>query len=231
MMKQSHILIKNAFSQQRLESLKEDIFQVFYSYCESRKINKNLFDLFEKDNQGFKSCALASQKLISLYSLATDIKLISTLKNLCGISMPSLNTKPCIAFSSPKTSINDSYWKIPAHQDWHSNLGSKNGVTCWIPLVTMNKELGYLEVVNDSHLLGSLENQDFHGIPILKKQDWHFTPIEMELGDSLIFHNLTIHRSGHNSSNEIRLTAHLRFNDLMEESYINRGFPKNRTND
>ena len=230
-MENSYILLKKLFCPKRIESVRSDILSVFSSYCETKNINSNIFELFSNDLQGFKSCALASQKLISLYSLGTDDKLLSELKNLCEISTPSFNTKPCLAFSSPRTSIDESYWKLPAHQDYHSNLGSKNGVTCWIPLVPMTSELGFLEVVEGSHHFGPLEKEDFHGVPVLKKQDWHFSSIEMEMGDVLVFHNLTIHRSGINSTDQIRLTAHLRYNDLAEKSYINSGYPKNRTND
>ena len=91
--------------------------------------------------------------------------------------------------------------------------------------------MGYLQVVPDSHLLGPLETENFGNIPVLKQKDWTFTEIEMDLGDVLVFHNLTVHKSGNNISEMIRLTAHFRYNDLQEKSYINRGYPRNRTNE
>lgn len=230
-MEEGYFLAKNVFKKDRIIKIQEDIWSIFNNYSKSHDLPINLFDLFKEDLEGFKSCAHASQKLISLYGLAIDEKILDIIENKCGIKKIAFNTKPCLAFSHFKTSVNDSYWKIPAHQDWHSNLGSDNGVTCWNPLVNLTEQMGFLEVVPNSHKKGLQKSFDFHAVPVLIEQNWQFKSIPMDMGDVLIFHNLTIHKSGNNLSDKIRLTAHFRYNDLSDASYIKRGYSKNRTNE
>jgi hypothetical protein len=223
------VLVKNFFTKKEIYIVKNDIDEIFETY------NKNcsdfsIMELFEKDFDGFHGCAKASQNLISLIRMSTCDKLIKLLKKI-GINFPSINTRPLVSFSSQRTAKRETNWKVPAHQDWPSVQGSLNGVTCWIPLININKDLGYLEIAKGSHKRGYIEHNLEH-VPLLdnkKIKNEIFTPIKMDLGDILLFNFFTIHRSGLNKTKDkIRITTHFRYNDLKEETFIKRKMPHHR---
>jgi ectoine hydroxylase-related dioxygenase (phytanoyl-CoA dioxygenase family) len=156
-------------------------------------------------------------------------EILSLLAEL-GIANPVMNTRPLVSYSSKKLAKNNNYWKIPAHQDWPSTQGSLNGLTVWIPLINITNELGPLEVVPGSHLLGKLEHIEIEGVPVLSQNNWNFLPIPMDVGDVLVFSNFLIHRSGTNlTENKIRWSVHFRYDDANESTFIERNFPHHRT--
>jgi hypothetical protein len=48
---------------------------------------------------------------------------------------------------------------------------------------------------------------------------------EMEVGDIAIFSTLLIHSSGEILNDTIRWSCHYRYTNMLEEDFINRGFP------
>jgi hypothetical protein len=223
------ILVKNFFNEKEIKIVKKDIEKIFKNYC-GKSSDDAIIKLFQADFEGFHGCAKACQNLISLYRMSTSKKVTNFLKHL-GLKFPSINTKPLLSFSSHKTAKTEINWKVPAHQDWPSVQGSLNGLTCWIPLVDLNEDLGYLEIAKKSHRRGCL-NHEIQNVPVLgedKLLNEKFTPIKMKLGDLLAFNFFTIHRSGLNKTkNEIRITTHFRYNDLEEETFIQRKLPHHR---
>lgn len=221
--KNGYYLAKNLFPKIEIEAMNEEIRKIFCFFTKNGT-DEEIISFFKEDFDAYYGCAILCQNLLSLLKLFTTKSLINLLNKL-NLEYPTMNTKPLISFSSKELAKNEFYWKIPAHQDWHSTQGSINGVTCWIPLVNINNELGPLEVVPESHLLGSLDYED-KGVPTLIKQDWQWQPLPMEIGDALILSNFLIHRSGINkTNNKIRLTTHFRYNDAKESTFIKRKFP------
>jgi len=52
-----------------------------------------------------------------------------------------------------------------------------------------------------------------------------FQPIEVQRGDAIVFSSFLVHRSGTNSTESIRSSCHFRYNNLLEEILIQRGYP------
>jgi ectoine hydroxylase-related dioxygenase (phytanoyl-CoA dioxygenase family) len=120
------------------------------------------------------------------------------------------------------------YWKAPAHQDWRSIQGSLNSVVIWVPLLSIDKSLGALEVVPGSHcdgLMSTTEDDFYRAIDDERYTDESFVPVETTIGDCLLFSTFLVHRSGTNSTNRVRWSCHFRFNDMLEKTFIEREFP------
>lgn len=188
---------------------------------------EDFFTLYKRDFNAFLGKANISQYLLSINELTTHQPIVKILKNL-GLNNPVINTRPLVSYSHKDLSKNDMYWKVPAHQDWPSMQGSIDGVTVWIPLVELDESMGYLEVIPKSHLQGALKQKDNTVLDESSFDAKDFVPIVMNRGDVLIFNTFLIHRSGHNTSNKVRLTTHLRYDNADEESFIQRNYPHHR---
>jgi len=216
--------VKSLFDPQTIHDLHKEIMYVFNHYLNKKATDADIIQLFQNDFEAFHGCAGICQKLPSLWSLA--IAIIPFL----DLVHPVFNTKPILHISSRHTAKSDAYWKIPAHQDWASNLGSTNGVTVWVPLVEITDDLGPLEVSPDSHLLGPLEHET-EGVPVLKDYNGEFVSLPMKVGEAILFNTMTVHRSGVNRTDRIRWSCAFRYNDAAEEDFIKRKYPRNRTGD
>jgi len=186
-----------------------------------------LYALFRKDFQQILYCGKQAQHLISLHRLSLNEKISNVLKKL-GLEFPIINVRPTIFFNSPHLGKRDVDWKKPAHQDWKTTQGSLDSVVVWIPLIDIDKSLGALEIVPESHKLGLLDYEtknDYHTIVAEREKQLQFVSVEVEQGDALFFSTLLIHRSGNNTSDSIRWSCHFRYNNLCEPSFIERGFP------
>jgi phytanoyl-CoA hydroxylase len=208
-----------------VSSIKQEIDSIF-----GTKTDREYMELFDSNRSKFVSFATASQRLISVLELSSSQKMQSALSEI-GIRTPAVNTRPLISYSHPNTASNSAHWKIPAHQDWPSTLGSLNGVTCWVPLVDVNESMGALQIMPGSHLEGTKLMKHVDGVPVVDWSDFDdskFETIEMKAGDALFFSYFTIHRSGNNVSDKIRFSMHFRYDDLQDEDYISRDLVWNR---
>jgi hypothetical protein len=225
--KNGYFVFKDAIDVNVLNFLKNSIFDVFdLQGCESRT-DRSIVNMFQNNFDRFLGCANACQNLLGLHSLSCSDSIVALIKK-CGINYPNINTRPLLFFSCKSTSKSSKNWKLEPHQDWPSTLGSINGLTVWMPLQDTDQSLGCLEIVPQSHKLGYLAHK-LDDVPYLEDNGHKFVPIEMKLGDVLVFNWFCIHRSGTNiHEDKIRFAAHFRYNDLAESSYIERNYFRNR---
>ena len=99
------------------------------------------------------------------------------------------------------------------HQDGFFNKGI-DFITCWVPLMTIDDEVGGLAVVPGGHKKPSLHNPDAPPIfPIpdgaIRDEEWRRG--DYEAGDVLIFHNGIAHAGLPNQSDLFRLSLDIRF--------------------
>ncbi len=164
-----------------------------------------------------------------LYSFANQKKIIE-ITNKAGLKFPVIgfNNKggrgglPFL-YSFP----NDKKRYYKAHQDIFYLPYSMNSVTLWVPLQNTTKKNGALKVIPKSHI-----NYDLlgHSAKDVKnnKLNKHYTEkdfktVDVKLGQALIFSSYLVHKSGSNNSNEVRMSFNVRYNDLLDKEYINRG--------
>ena len=186
-----------------------------------------MVQLFDRDRAAFINCGKHSQNLPSLHRLGLDPELEDRLRCL-GQVRPNICTRPLLFFNHPDLAEQEVHHKTPMHQDWLSMDGSLNLIVVWVALVDISVSLGALQVVPGSHLDGIHEPpgepvggfKAIRGIP-----EERFVDVEVKAGDALFFSGLVIHRSGFNTSDQIRWSCHFRYNDLAERTFIERGYP------
>ena len=110
------------------------------------EFNEALYKLFEVDLNSLINCGKQAQHIISLHRLSLDQK-IEDLLITVGLKRPSISTRPVLYFNHSRLAQKKVFYKVDAHQDWRSMQGSLNSVVIWAPLVTIDKDLGALEVL------------------------------------------------------------------------------------
>lgn len=157
------------------------------------------------------------QKLEAFHALPHQLPVLNIFQKLLGnTAFPHPLSIARIVFPD-----NDE-WSTPLHQDYPNNQGTEDLYACWIPLADCPQENGSLSVLEGSHKFGVLPLEFALGAghrravldTPLKNLEW--VGGDFELGDLIIFHSLTVHRSLHNSSDRIRLSVDYRFQREQE---------------
>ena len=157
-----------------------------------------------------------------IYELLTHRKILDIVASLIG----------------PEITVNGDYWirfKMPTggesvfpwHQDsiyYNGNVDSDRPVifseesqilTVWIPMVDVDEQNGCLQIVPGSHKQGLRPcHRDENGrlVPVEDIESWgEVQNMHMQVGDVLVFGNLTFHRSLENTSEDIRWSVDLRY--------------------
>ncbi len=107
--------------------------------------------------------------------------------------------------------------RVHAHQDYRFMSGDPECFTVWIPLHDCPTDLGPLQILEGSHRFGAIahEDEDLHVPEIsagaLTQGDW--AGGQINAGDVLIFHSLTVHAASPNRSPRLRISMDCRFQD------------------
>lgn len=231
------IILKNFFSHEEINKVLDEAKSVFIIQIQKNKIpfdslndesfTKALFKLFEISYSDFLGAAKAAQHIIEMHKISVSDKLINKIIEL-GLKKPIICVKPIIYFNSKSLAKIEGHYKTPPHQDWRSMQGSLNSLIVWIPLVDINKDLGAVEFISGSHKLGLLSTDSddwFRHVSDSNIKEESFIPAEVNKGDLVIFSAFTVHRSGNNITNRIRWSMHFRYNDALENTFIERGMP------
>lgn len=106
---------------------------------------------------------------------------------------------------------------VHAHQDYRFMGGDPECFTVWIPLHDCPTEVGPLRILEGSHRLGYVQHQDENlhvpEIPVTADVGGDWVGGQINAGDVLIFHSLTVHAASPNLSNQLRISMDCRFQD------------------
>lgn len=230
------LLLKGLFPREEIDIVREDAKDVFRAQMirhdlleaddpSDEHFDAALFDYFRLQPDEFISCGKQIQHLISLHRLSLDARILEVLHGL-GLERPNINTRPVLYFNSTHLAKKEVYWRVFPHQDWRSMQGSLDSVVVWLPLVDVDVDLGALEVVPGSHKLGLVTDEVQDGFGKTDRfSDGDFSPVEVEQSDALFFSSFLVHRSGTNTTNRIRWSCHFRYNNLSEQTFMERGYP------
>lgn len=238
---QGFLHLRGVFDRREIDDLRRDAIRVFEIQMAARGAaspgaaagpclserdrEHSLFRFFREDVARFTNCGKQIQHLVSLHRLSLDVRILDVLRGL-GVAFPNISTRPVLFFNSRHLATKEVYWRVFAHQDWRSMQGSLNSVVAWIPLHDIDRDLGALEIVPESHRLGLLATEVVERFGKVDRfTDAEFQPVEVEQGDLLVFSAFLVHRSGTNSTDSIRWSCHFRYNDLAEATFIERGYP------
>jgi ectoine hydroxylase-related dioxygenase (phytanoyl-CoA dioxygenase family) len=106
---------------------------------------------------------------------------------------------------------------VHAHQDYEFMGGDPEFFTVWIPLHDCQVDVGPLRILEGSHRFGvqrhQSENLHVPEIPIEAVAGDEWVGGQVNAGDVLIFHSLTVHAASPNVSKQMRLSLDCRFQD------------------
>jgi ectoine hydroxylase-related dioxygenase (phytanoyl-CoA dioxygenase family) len=108
-------------------------------------------------------------------------------------------------------------WATPPHQDYPNNQGTPDLYACWMPLGDCPTRLGALSVLRGSHRFGvaplefSLGPGNRQARLDARFQGLEWVGGDFDLGDAVIFHSHTVHRSLPNVAECLRLSVDYRF--------------------
>lgn len=234
--KNGFALLKDFFGRDEIQNVYGDAKKVFVTQMlqlkllgsdapEEGEFETALFKLFTLDQGRFINCAKQAQHLLSLHRLSLDVRIENVLRQL-GLSFPNISTRPVLFMNSPYLAEKEIYWRTFPHQDWRSMQGSLDAVVVWIPLVDIDGPLGALEIVAGSHKRGLLAPDLVDGFGKVDQfKDEDFMPVAVNRGDALFFNAFLVHRSGTNKTQSVRWACHFRYNNLAEETFVERGYP------
>jgi hypothetical protein len=121
-----------------------------------------------------------------------------------------IHPKPIVRLIFP----NCERFVVHAHQDHQAIAGDPESFTAWMPLHDCPAELGPLQILEASHRFG-LQSAD-PGTGYIPKEtacggDW--VGGQINAGDVIVFHSLTVHAASPNVSNQLRISMDCRFQD------------------
>lgn len=223
-----YYIYRNFFDKNYIETLRisaESIFKIqFDHFGYTGSFQENMIRLFNENESVFINCGkIIQQGLLELYTLPLETKLIDELKSL-GIEFPVMCTRPVMFFNHPNLAKHVVYYKTPPHQDWPSMEASLDSLVVWVPLVDVNKENGSLILYPGSHKNGVLPFTTNNGFAEVKIESSNIQP-DINIGDIVIFSSMLVHESGDILNDTIRWSCHFRFTNMLDQDYINRGFP------
>lgn len=235
---QGYLLQRNFFVPAEVEKIRADAKLIFTSQMQrlgimeradvsEAKFERGMSKFFELDLQSFVNCGKQAQHLISLHQLSLDARIIKVIHEL-GLEFPVISTRPLLYFNSSRLAKKEVYWRLSMHQDWRSMQGSLDAVVVWVPLVTISKALGALEIIPGSHRWGLIRSEMEDGYGHIEDSVIDTSAaisVEVDPGDALFFSALLVHQSGTNVTDSIRWSCHFRYNNLRESTFVARGFP------
>lgn len=236
-------IVKNLIPIQRVNAILESIFELYCKYSGKNEDFKSLeepwntelfhqkmIELRKNDPESFGTIYDSLKTSLTLTQLVSDDTVTDYVsqflrKKPSEISM----SDPVVRLDPPKDTRNIHGW----HQDrsyFPQNRDGHHGLVCWAPLNKATIENGAIHVCPRSHEEGLLQ------LKPEKKKDSSYTTrfvipdnfvkkykdviVELNPGDAVFFDMLMFHRSGENSSNELRFSLQCRFHTATADDYI-----------
>ena len=241
--KNGFAIVKNIVPAQRINSLLENIFNLFCKYstdCQELKnmdkpwntelFHKKLIEFRQKDPESFGAIYDSLKTSLTLTQLVTDNKVVDFVAKFLKIKPSDLSiSEPMCRLDVPNDKRNTLDW----HQErsfFPQNRNGLNGLVCWIPLTDITEEMGPMHISPRSHAEGQLKlsnrtkkNTSYTTqIPVPEEfvSKYEDLAVRANAGDAVFFNMLLFHRSGQNISNKIRLATQGRFHTSTADDFI-----------
>ncbi len=228
---------KGLLPKQDTESLLDDIYQLFHlqlkrlqpeiKYNPTLGLYDEMQQLLGLDVDAYLSAARRCAKLVKLHHYLSHKKILNEI-DILNIKLPTIVTEPIVHISADKLTIPGGYAGFETHQDWPSIQGSLDCIVVWTPLVKVSKINFPLQVIPKSHKEGLLSG---HKTSNLYKIDTNlfdannFVSLEADIGDVIFMTSWTLHRTGIENSKGFRIACSTRYDNCLEPTFIERGFP------
>jgi ectoine hydroxylase-related dioxygenase (phytanoyl-CoA dioxygenase family) len=192
-------------------------------------LHQALIGLRERDRFAFSALYDSMQTSTALYRVTTAPPLAAAAAMLLNDEGCLSQTGNSLRMDAPGDRRNALDW----HQDcsyFEQNRNGCNGSVCWVPLHNLTLEHGPVMVCPGSHALGRIQprssaaepgrSSQQHRVPDDVVSRFEHRPVIARAGDAAFMHMDTIHRSGVNTSDEIRFTALVRFHRILAEDFV-----------
>lgn len=230
-------VLKDVIPQIRVDALRaevEDIFRPILrkhaidgAKAKGQRFEDALVSLFSQNLSEYLAAAKATQSSPALHALGASEPIIEIVRAF-GIALPLIAVRPVTHILSESLKVPGGYHRTPPHQDWRSVQGSLDAIVVWLPLVSVDRGFGALEVIPGSHLGGLLPTRrdPFGNVIDEKNVDLNgFIPVEVEPGDAVVFSMFTVHRTGAEQRAGIRWAVSLRYNNAAAPDFADHGYP------
>ena len=241
--KNGFAIVKNIVPAQRINSLLENIFNLFCRYStdyqelknmekpwNTELFHKKLIEFRQKDPESFGAIYDSLKTSLTLTQLITDNKVADFVAKFLKIKPSDLSiSEPMCRLDVPNDKRNTLDW----HQErsfFPQNRNGLNGLVCWIPLTDITEEMGPMHISPRSHAEGQLKlsnrtkkNTSYTTqIPVPEEfvSKYEDLAVRANAGDAVFFNMLLFHRSGQNISNKIRLATQGRFHTSTADDFI-----------
>ena len=241
--KNGFAIVKNIVPAQRINSLLENIFNLFCKYStdyqelknmekpwNTELFHKKLIEFRQKDPESFGAIYDSLKTSLTLTQLVTDNKVVDFVAKFLKIKPSDLSiSEPMCRLDVPNDKRNALDW----HQErsfFPQNRNGLNGLVCWIPLTDITEEMGPMHISPRSHAEGQLKlsnrtkkNTSYTTqIPVPEEfvSKYEDLVVRANAGDAVFFNMLLFHRSGQNISNKIRLATQGRFHTSTADDFI-----------
>ncbi len=241
--KNGFAIVKNIVPAQRINSLLENIFNLFCRYStdyqelknmekpwNTELFHKKLIEFRQKDPESFGAIYDSLKTSLTLTQLITDNKVVDFVAKFLKIKPSDLSiSEPMCRLDVPNDKRNTLDW----HQErsfFPQNRNGLNGLVCWIPLTDITEEMGPMHISPRSHAEGQLKlsnktkkNTSYTTqIPVPEEfvSKYEDLAVRTNVGDAVFFNMLLFHRSGQNISNKVRLATQGRFHTSTADDFI-----------
>ena len=241
--KNGFAIVKNIVPAQRINSLLENIFNLFCRYStdyqelknmekpwNTELFHKKLIEFRQKDPESFGAIYDSLKTSLTLTQLITDNKVVDFVAKFLKIKPSDLSiSEPMCRLDVPNDKRNTLDW----HQErsfFPQNRNGLNGLVCWIPLTDITEEMGPMHISPRSHAEGQLKlsnktkkNMSYTTqIPVPEEfvSKYEDLAVHVNAGDAVFFNMLLFHRSGQNISNKVRLATQGRFHTSTADDFI-----------
>lgn len=229
------VVLVDLFRAGELRQIERDILDLWRSRfprLASRASRGEVLGRHYRDRRtAWRECARHVWDVFSVQRFATAPQLSRVLER-AGLRHAVLSTRPEPRIDMP----GDAEYMQPWHQDWRYSQTSLNAVTFWTPLHRVAASDGAIAVLPGSHRWGVLDCTMLTSprrFQVVDPRIAETTPIvaELEIGETLLFSQLIVHRSGFNASGKPRLTVQLRCADFADAHWRANGYCVPATSD
>jgi ectoine hydroxylase-related dioxygenase (phytanoyl-CoA dioxygenase family) len=161
-----------------------------------------------------------------IHALAADERMTSLAKQVLGTSKVGIHPRLNMIMAMPGED-----WHLA---DWHQDrfYGPCHHLVMYIPLQITNQKNGGLRVAKGRHTEGLFEHRSeyntlgskFHALHSSELLPENIVQLQLGAGDLMVFDGYLPHAAGPNLQDEVRFALTIRYTDLEDEFFINRGW-------
>ena len=232
--KDGFCIARNVLPLEAIEKVQNDFWQLiknqlfrYKSQWESKSLYEDMQELLKCDTQSYLSTLKRGAKLYSLSQLMGHTNIGKLTKEM-GIALPTISAEPVWHISSEKLKIPNGYFGFDAHQDWPSIQGSLDCMVVWVPFTEVHRHRFPMLVLPGSHRRGMIPGVITDNVLKLDlgvDADNKFVPIECKPGDVVLMSCWTVHKTGVENSEGLRISSSQRWENGMEKTFVERNYP------